>query len=161
MQFSRANLQADLALLRSSRSPVDHAVGDNCAFEERVCDVRRDAFEAAAISPLMDLLAYHFKLDVQGALRSHIPVTFTTINDGAIYRPDVEPNQKIVRIECIDTPLNDIRRSFADIEQAVRPGHRDIDLVAQLVDQLRLYPGARPAFVAFKAEVVADLGASD
>lgn len=154
-------MQADLALLRSSRSPDDHAVGDNCAFEERVCDARRDAFEVPAVNPLMDLLAHHFKVNVQGALRSHIPVTFTTINDGAIYKPDVEPNQKIIRVECLDTPLKGIGRSFADIEQAVRPGHRDIDLVAQLVDQLRLYPGARPAFVAFKAEVVADLGAPD
>jgi len=163
MDLLRADLQADLAHLRSSRSAPDRAVGDNFAFEERVCDARRDAFKADGPTPnqLMTLLADHFRLRVQGALRSHIPVTFTSINDDAIYKPEIEANQKIVRVECIDGALNKIRRSFADIEQAARPGQRDNDLIAQLVDQFALYPGARPAFVAFKSEVASDLGEAD
>jgi hypothetical protein len=163
MEFLRADLQADLARLRSSRSAPDHAVGDNFAFEERVCDPRRDAFEAdgPTTNELLTLLADHFRLRVQGALRSHVPVTFTSINEDAIYRPDIESNQKIVRLECIDDALNNIRRSLADIEQAARPGQRDNDLIAQLVDQFALYPGARPAFIAFKSEVASDLGAPD
>ncbi len=163
MEFSRADLKADLTRLRSSRSAPDHAVGDNFAFEERVCDARRDAFEAdgPAIAQLLTLMADHFRMQVQGALRSHIPVTFATVNKGAIYEPDIEANQKIVRLECIDHALNNIRRSFADIERAAKPNERDNDLIGQLVDQFALYPGARPAFVAFKSEVASDLGAPD
>jgi len=163
MEFLRADLQNDLAHLRSSRSAPDRAVGDNFAFEERVGDARRRAFEAdgPTTNQLLILLADHFRLRVQGALRSHIPVTFATINNGAIYEPDIEANQKIVRVECIDHALNNMRRSFADIEQAARPSARDDDLIGQLVDQFALYPGARPAFVAFKSEVAPDLGEPD
>lgn len=163
MIFSRPDLQADLVRLRASRSAPDRAFGDNFEFEERVCDARRDAFEAAgvAVGSLLTLQADHFRLQVQGALQSHIPVTFTTVNQDALYAPDIESNQRIVRIECLDDVLKKIGRSVADIENAVRPGHRDDAIVAQLLDQWRLYPGARPAFIAFKSEVVGDIGAAD
>src|SRR5882762_4924039 len=123
MEFLRADLQADLARLCSSRSAPDHAVGDNFAFEERVCDARRDAFEAdgPTTNELSLLLADHFRLRVQGALRSHIPVIFTSLNEDAIYKPDVEVNQKVVRLECIDDTLRKIGRSFSDIEEATKP----------------------------------------
>jgi len=163
MQFLRVDLQADLARLRSSRSAPDHAVGDNLAFEERVCDARRDAFEAdgPTTPELLTLLANHFLLRVQGALRSHIPVTFTSVNEDAIYKPDIEVNQKVVRLECIDDVLRKIGRSFSDMEEATRRGRRDNDVVTQLLDQVALYPGARPAFVAFKSEVASDLAEAD
>jgi hypothetical protein len=163
MEFLRADLQADLARLRSSRIAPDRAVGDNCAFEERVCEARRDAFEADGLTTneLLVLLADHFRLRVQGALRRHIPVTFTSVNDEAIYKPDIEVNQKVVRLECIDDVLGKIRRSFSDIEEATRPGRRDNDVITQLLDQFALYPGARPAFIAFKSEVASDLGEAD
>jgi hypothetical protein len=163
MQLSRADLQADLARLRSSRTAPDRAVGDNFEFEERVCDARRDAFEAdgSTTNQLLILLAEHFRLRVQGALRSHIPVTFTSVNEDAIYKPDIEANQKVVRLECIDDALTKIGRDYADLEEATAPGHRDIGLITQLLDQWQLYPGARPAFIAFKSEVASDLGAPD
>jgi hypothetical protein len=159
MNFLRADLQADLSRLRSSRSPIDGAIGDNLQFEERVCDARRDAFEAdgASVHELSPLLADHFRMRVQGALRSHIPTTFTSVNQGAIYQSDVEPNQKVVRLECIDDVLKKIGRNFDAVEEATKPGRRDNDLITQLLDQWQLYPGARPAFVAFKSEVTADL----
>ena len=50
MIFSRPDLQADLVRLRASRSAPDRAFGDNFEFEERVCDARRDAFEAAGVA---------------------------------------------------------------------------------------------------------------
>jgi hypothetical protein len=163
MQILRANLQADLARLRSSRSAPDRAVGDNFAFEERVCDARCDAFEAdgPTTNQLLPLLADHFRLRVQGALRSHIPVTFRSVNEDAIYKPDIEANQKVVRLECIDDALKKIGRNFADIEEAARPSRRDNGLITQLLDQWQLYPGARPAFVAFKSEVASDLSEAD
>jgi hypothetical protein len=162
MDFLRADLQADLAQVRSSRSAPDRAVGDNFAFEERVCDARRDAFEAdGPTNQLLTLLVDHFRLRVQGALRIHVPVTFTSINKDAIYWPDIEANQKVVKLECIDDALKKIGRNYADIEEATRPSQRDNDLITQLLDQWQLYPGARPAFIAFKSEVAPDLGAPD
>lgn len=163
MQFLRPDLQGDLARLRSSRFAPDHAVGDNLAFEERVCDARRDLFEAdgPTTNELLTLLADHFRLRVQGALSSHIPVTFTSINRDAIYNPDIEANQKIVRLECIDDALLKIGLSFPEIEEATRPGRRDSGVIAQLLDQWQLYPGARPPFIAFKSEVASDLGEAD
>ncbi|GIK80555.1 MAG: hypothetical protein BroJett024_16600 [Alphaproteobacteria bacterium] len=163
MEFLRADLQADLVRLRSSRSAPERAIGDNFAFEERVCDARRDAFEAdgSTTTELLTQLADHFRLRVQGALRSHIPVTFTSINEDAIYKPDIEVNQKVVRLECIDDALRKIGRSFSDIEAATRPGRRDKDVITQLLGQWQLYPGARPSFIAFKSEVASDLDAPD
>jgi hypothetical protein len=163
MDLTRSDLQADLARLRSSRYGPDHAIGDNFAFEERVCDARRDAFEAGGMmgGSLIALQADHFLLEVQGALHTHIPITFTAINQDALYAPDIEPNQKIVRLECLDDVLKKTGRSFTEIEPAVRPGGRDNGIITQLLDQWRLYPGARPAFVAFKSEVTSDLGKPD
>jgi len=163
MIFSRPDLHADLVRLRSSRYAPDRAFGDNFEFEERVGDARRDAFEAAGVpvGSVLALQADHFRMHVQGALHDHIPVTFTAVNHDALYAPDIDGNQKIVRIECLDDVLTKIGRSFADIEDAVKSGHRGDAIVAQLLDQWRLYPGARPAFVAFKSEVVTDIGAPD
>ena len=64
-------------------------------------------------------------------------------------------------IQCIDDALKKIGRNYADIEEATRPGRRDNGLITQLLDPWQLYPGARPAFIAFKSEVAADLGAPD
>jgi hypothetical protein len=159
MEFLRVDLQTDLARLRSSRFAPDHAVGDNLAFEERVCDARRDAFEADGPTTieLLTLLANHFRLRVQGALRSHIPLTFTSVNADAIYEPEIEPNQKVVRLECIDDALMKTGLSFSEMEQATKSGQRDNNIIGQLLDQWQIYPGARPPFVAFKSEVASDL----
>ena len=163
MNFSRADLQSDLSHLRTSRSPTDRAIGDNLQFEERVCDARRDAFEADgnSVHQLLPLMADHFRMRVQGVMRDHIPVTFTSINYDALYHPDIELNQKVVRVECIDDVLKKISRSFEDVDKATKSGQRDMDLLAQFVDQWQLYPGARPSFVAFKSEVADDLAQPD
>jgi len=163
MIFTRSDLQSDLSRLRSSRSPAERAVGDNLQFEERVCDARRDGFEADApsVHDLSALMADHFHLRVQGASRDHVPVTFTSLNRDALYLPNIEPNQKVIRLECIDVALNNIHRTFKEIEDATKSGQRDTDLIAQLLDQWRLYPGARPSFVAFKSEVATDLAQAD
>ena len=160
MQFSRSDLADDLRRLRASRLAPDRAVGDNLQFEERVCTTRRDNFENAdgTISSLIDLQALYFAVAVQGTRRDHVPATFAAANEDALYRPDLEPNQKIVRLECLDDILRGTNRTFAELVNAREPATRDEDLVAHIVDQFALYPGARPAFVAFKSEVA---GAAD
>jgi len=163
MQFLRLDLAADLGRLRGSRSAPDRATGDNFLFEERVGDARRGDFENfdTAISRLVELKANYFAAAVQGARRDHISVTFTAANREALYLNDIEANQKIVRLECLDDILRGTHRTFADLAQAVDPATRDDDFVAHIVDQFALYPGARPAFVAFKSEVQADLAEAD
>lgn len=163
MQFSRSDLADDLRRLRASRSAPDRAIGDNLQFEERVCDARRDDFENAGgtISSLIDLQALHFAVAVQGTRRDHIPATFAAANEDALYRPDLEPNQKIVRLECLDDVLGGTKRTFAELAKALGPATRDEDLVAHIVEQFGLYPGARPAFVAFTSEVDSDVRALD
>jgi hypothetical protein len=103
----------------------------------------------------------HFKVSVEGVRRTHIPTTFRAINDSALYEPEIEPNQKLVRLECIDDILKRMGRTFADLERGMRPASRDDALVAQVVDQWRSFPGARPAFVAFKSELAGDLTEPD
>lgn len=163
MQFARADLRDDLARLRASRVPADRAIGDNILFEERVCDDRRTDFEDSdgSVGSLVGLQAFYFAVRVQGARRGHVPATFAAINQDALYLADIEPNQKIVRIECLDDILGTTKRSFAELAQALEPGHRDDDLVAHIVDQFALYPGARPAFISFKSEVETDLKEAD
>ena len=163
MQFARADLRDDLARLRASRVAADRAIGDNFLFEERVCNDRRTDFEDAddSLGSLIGSQAFYFAVRVQGARRDHVPATFVAINQDALYLADIEPNQKIVRLECLDDILRSTKCAVAELAQALEPGHRDDDLVAHIVDQFALYPGARPAFMAFKSEVDADLRQAD
>jgi hypothetical protein len=96
---------------------------------------------------------------VQGTRRMHVPVTFTATNQDALYLSEIEPNQKIVRVECLDDILAGIKLIYSEIAPFIEPPDRDDNLVAHLVEQFELYPGARPAFVAFKSEVKTDLAA--
>jgi hypothetical protein len=163
MQFARVDLRDDLARLRASRVPADRAIGDNFLFEERICDDRGTDFEQAdgSLGSLIGLQAFYFAVRVQGIRRDHVPVTFVAINQDALYLADIEPNQKIVRLECLDDILRGTKRAFAELAQAMQPGRRDENLVTHIVEQFALYPGARPAFMAFKSEVDADLKQAD
>jgi hypothetical protein len=163
MQFARTDLRDDLARLRASRFAPDRAVGDNFLFEERICDTRRARFENfdGSIRSLVGLQASYFAVRVQAARRDHVPDTFTAVNQDALYLAEIEPNQKIVRLESLDDTLRSTKVTFAELALAVPAGHRDDDLVTHVVEQFALYPGARPAFMAFRPEVDADLRQAD
>jgi len=163
MRFSRADLADDLRRLRRFRFSPERAVGDNLEFEERVCDLRLEEFEThdPSASSLDTLQATYFRAAVQGARRDHVPVTFTVKNAGALYEPEIEPNQVIVRLECIDDVLKGINPDFADLEQALKARPRDEELIGHVTDEFANFPGARPAFVAFKSEVASDLNSLD
>ncbi len=163
MFLQRPDLKRDLAALRSERSAPLRAVGDNFLFEERVSETRRAEFEGAdpALGSLRALHSTHFKVSVEGLRRTHIPTTFQSINDLALYEPEIEPNQKLVRLECIDDILRGMGQNFAALERALRPSMRGDALIAQVVDQWSSFPGARPAFVAFRSELAGDLAEPD
>ena len=145
------------------RKASQHAIGDNYDFEERVGAARLAGFERdAAGKDLLIAHDRHVKTRVQGARREHVPVTFTLDNKTALWLSDVEPNQKIVRLECIDYQLSKILRTdpFEAVEQAIR-SPRDEVLIQHFLDTWLDFPGARPAFVAFKSEVDDELRRPD
>jgi hypothetical protein len=147
--------------MRSSRSAPERAIGDNFLFEERVSDERRIFFENfdASAAQLAALHRKHFNSAVQGVRRNHIPTTFQVLNNQALYEPDIEPNQKLIRLERIDDILNGAGQDYAALRGALSP--RDDALISTIVDQWKIFPGARPSFVAFKSELDEDLQKSD
>lgn len=52
-------------------------------------------------------------------------------------------------------------QTFASLQKSLQPAARDEPLIAQIVDQWKTFPGARPSFVVFKSEVASDLAAND
>ncbi len=163
MQFSSEHLAQKLTTLRNSRSSADRALADNFVFEERVTEMRRtdfEGFDAATIS-IRKLQSDYFKTEVQGARHTHIPTTFRAINSLALYGAEIEPNEKLIRLERVDEILVGAGCDFETLHQALQPRSPDEALKAVLAEQWKVYPGARPSFVAFKSEVADDLKATD
>ena len=79
----------------------------------------------------------------------------------ALYGRDIEPNQKLIRIERVDEILAGAGCDFEMLRQALQPRSADEALKTVLADQWKCYPGARPSYVAFKSEVADDLKAAD
>ncbi len=164
MDFRRLDLNFDLEALRRSRLVGDRAVGDNFLFEERASDARRTQFEEhdPSLTTLRASADAYFKSSVEGLRRAHVPSTFSSVNDLALYRPDIEPNQKLIRLECLDNALDPgAGLDFTRLEEAVRARPRDEAVIDVALERFRTYRGARPAFVAFKSEVDADLRTPD
>ena len=76
------------------------------------------------------------------------------MNTAALLPAGIEPVQKIVRVECIDQPMSAQPLGFDAIAAALGG---DRAAIAPLLREMNQYPGARPAFACYKAEVAADL----
>ena len=128
MHFGRADFNDDLASLRADRRPALRAVGDNFAFEENVGPDRLADFEAFnPTNPNLRATAgeYFWEL-VQGVERTHTPSTFRPVNRSALLPGDIEPAQKIIRIERVDEALNKLPwLNFEQLEAALDPDHID------------------------------------
>jgi hypothetical protein len=171
MRFTRRDHTDDLARLRTDRHPPKRAIGDNFAFEENVGSDRLADFECfVATAPgLVPIAAEYFFVSVQGLRRDHLPSTFAPANASALMRADIEPTQRIVRIERLDDILSrggtasraEIDADFARLHDAVATRPMDRSVVDPMIRALNLYPGARPSFACFKAEVAADLATTD
>jgi len=165
MRFNRANYSDDLGRLRLDRRPVARAIGDNFSFEENVGPERLADFEAfAPIDPgLRGAAAGYFWDSVQGSERTHTPSTFQSLNGKALLDAGIERTQKIVRIERIDEPLDKLYRleavNFERLRDAV--ASRDSTIVAPFIRTLNEFPGARPAFACFKAEIAVEVREGD
>lgn len=163
MLFTRTDLSASLADLQASADPEYSAIGENFSIEENVGDSRRDHFESytAADSELRNAANSYFRGSVQGNIRGYASSTFApALNETALLPSTIEPNQKIVRLERIDQLISsdpDLR--FDRLEEAHRD--HDDDTLTAFTNLFLAFPGERPAFVAFKAEVEGDLKEPD
>ena len=160
MLLARQDLVDDLLLWRGDRKPADRAIGDNFAFEENVSPARQSAFEAFTSDEagLRNHTADHFMEIIRGAALDHVPDTFKPLNASALLRT-IEPNQRVVRLICIDDALEkDPTIDFSRLSASSPP---DPDIAARMIRLLNEYPGARPAFACLRSEVTADLAAPD
>ncbi|MDF3063864.1 MAG: hypothetical protein K0S06_3973 [Microvirga sp.] len=164
MLLTRSDFVASLNALRASTDSEERAIGENFSFEENVSDVRRDDFEAyPGSADLREAADGYFRGSVQGIVRGHIPSTFVpSLNDIALLPPTVEPTQKIVRLERIDALISsEPDLGFARLSAALLARPRDDDTLTAFVNLFAIFPGERPAFVAFKAELEPDLKEQD
>lgn len=163
MRFARSDYADEVVALRLERRAERRALGDNFAFEENLGSDRGADFERfVALDPgLLAAVSDYFFTSVQGSRREHTPSTFTPINAPALMSSAIEPNQKIVRIEQIDDVVSRYGLDFDAIRDACKASSPDASVVALLLRGLNAYPGARPAFACFRAEVAADLAEAD
>ena len=159
MLFERSEYNEQVRGLRASSCAATRAIGDNVQFEEHVSDQRRLGFEAASppVSDLMISLADHFDRAVQGARRSHVPETFRSINALAHMSSTIEPNQCITRLERVDDAILRSGTDAAKLIQTMAEPSPDRTIVDPMIRALNAYPGARPMFACFSAEVAPDL----
>lgn len=163
MRLTRLDYADDLARLRASRRAEQRALGDNFLFEENVGSDRQADFEGVSVTGpgLRAGAADYFFTTVQGVRRGHTPTTFSPVNGPALLPAGIEPVRKIVRLECIDDALSRMAVTLRAGEAAMAASPREASVLDPLIRVLNQYPGARPAFACFKAEVAADLREPD
>lgn len=160
MRFLNPSLQASLEAARAitPATPEEQAArarNDNFAFEENVAADRQAQFESLAVAGDLAARAQrYFDRLVQGATRGHLPSTFHPVNAQALMSTAIEDNQTIIRLECVEDffTANPPEDDVDTLESSLAPS-----LTTPLVRHLDSFPGERPAFGAFKAEVKAEL----
>ena len=162
MNFSRADLVGSVDALVRSPDVYERCVGLNYVFEENVSPRRLSEVEQfdPAVSDARELIDAYFRESIQGLTRGHRPSTFDEVlNIDALLSADIEENQKVIRLERIDTLLSRGGLNFVDVKNALTSG--DGSRVSELTDLFESFPGERPFFAAFKSEVEQDLLHSD
>ncbi|WP_349369168.1 hypothetical protein [Salinarimonas sp.] len=162
MDFTKAPFQEHARRLEADAEPPTRAVGENYRIEENVSAERLAHFEAETgyTDDLKEAARDYFDLHIQGEARGARPTTFDPdLNAGALLGDDVEPRQKIVRLERIDELLSKSGWTYAQLQDAHTS--RDAATLSAFVALFETFPGERPAFAAFKSEVEADVGRDD
>jgi hypothetical protein len=164
MLFNRVELSDSVDALIMSFDIDDRCVGRNYRMEENVAADRVREVEAREVQSgdIKCVVRDYFDVSIQGNRRGHRPSTFDpTVNAGAILGQDIEPNQKIVRLQRIDgaLKLGDVP-DFDSLKNASQV--RDKYRLSALTDRLRdMYSGERPMFATFKSEVEEELRVPD
>lgn len=163
MVFLRPALQESALTLATSAEVHERCLGFNYLVEENVSDVRRDEVELfdSGSDDVREVVQSYFDGSVQGVSRGHPSSTFDEkVNATALLPATVEPVQKIIRLERIDGLMSkDPDLTFDRLSEAL--ARRDGAVLQSFVDLFLTYPGERPSFTSFKAEVDQDLRQAD
>lgn len=164
MRFRDAQLQNSLVSWRALTDVKERSVADNIWFEQRVSVARQAAFETEAIGAAdavqlrrahADYWSEFVRVDV-GDIPHTFEATLAPADLGTI-----DETQKVVRIEGLARPLDKhgmtldrLQTAFANNETSVIDGFLGTWNTSSLRD-------GRPAFGAFKDEVIDDLVQAD
>lgn len=163
MKFTRPELSASVTSLAGAADVDERCIGHNYLIEENVGDRRRqdvETYEPASID-IRKVVKSYFQDSIQGLSRGHLSSTFDQDANGiALLKDNIEPNQKIVRLERIDRHIEPDRGlTFSSLEEALK--NKDQHRLSALTDRYLDYSGERPAFAAFKSELEPDLKEPD
>lgn len=162
MRFADHRRDAALRDWRASTDPPRRAPADNLWFEERVSQARHHRFESLAPdTPSATSLADWQTVYCATFVQTDDPDTFRDSFDPAHLVPGLlDTQQRIVRLERIPvTSLNEAGLIFDDLARAfARHDHAVVDVFLQRWNVRR---DSRPAFAAWKDEVIDDLGHTD
>lgn len=166
MRFDRSDLEDSRHQYEVSGSAEFAAIGSNFRIEENVSDLRRTRFETTNpdTGDLLALSEEYFRTSVQGTRRGRLSSTFDPRLNGHMLLPStIEPNQKLVRLERIDDVMSKKpdRCAYGALVKALDATPRDDARLQEFVELFETYPGERPAFVAFKAELADVLSEPD
>lgn len=159
MKFFRAELKDSAIKLASSSDAVFCATGSNFLIEENVSEKRQKQFEAYGKkeTDVREVANAYFMASVQGMRRNHRSSTFDeNLNSTALLPHTIEANQKIIRLERIDSLFSkDKAFDYQRVNEAFEKN--DKDTLQGFVELFEQYGGERPSFVAFKSELEEDL----
>lgn len=164
MRFNDAHLQSALVDWRTLTDVKERSKADNIWFEKKVSATRQNVFEQEAVGVVDPVSLSRAHADYWSEFvrvdEEAIPHTF----DGALAPADlgaIDEIQKIVRIESLTRPLDkhgitlaQLQKAVADNETAVVDGFLRVWNASSIRD-------GRPAFAAFKDELLDDLAKPD
>ena len=162
MQFSNPRRQSALHAWRGNPAPDQRAKADNIWFEECVSAARWRHFEVIApdTSSPADLAAWQTDYCATN-VQTDNPDTFRDDLDPArLVSGSLDTYQRIARLEIVRaTVLNEAGLSFGDLSRAFDAGdHAVLDVFLRGWNAKR---DGRPAFAAWKDELIDDLSAPD
>lgn len=164
MRFSHTQLDTALVNWRQARDLPSRAKADNIWFEERVSPVRAQHFEATAgdipsATALENCHTDYCRKHVQTS-GSEVPATFREGLEPVRLGGMLDTAQRIVRLERIPRRVLTVTGyTVDDLLRALRT--RDYAVLDVVLQQWNAVRDNRPAFGAWKDEVVDDLHASD
>jgi hypothetical protein len=164
MRFLDPTLQAALAAWRRETGTA-RAEADNIWFEERVSPARQQVFEdaAAGASTSDGLRRRHIDYwETRVKVSEDTPHTFLpALAPADLGSQVIDEYQTIIRLEALNRPLGKWWLSYDELEKA--HGNQDIPLLQGFLDvwndsNIRDH---RPAFAAWKDEVLTEIAAGD
>lgn len=159
MLFKSTPIQSALGQWRKMTDTVERSAADNIWFEQRVSAERQRSFEEAADgcgdpATLRKALVDYWNEFVR--VDDGIPHTFLPSLMPASFGP-LDTRQRIVRIESLIRPLRAYGLDFSRLQQAFERSETDVIDGFVTVWNESSQRDWRPAFAAFKDEVLEDL----